>query len=68
MERNRFNCFEVEVDLGGGDWLRRVVVEAIRLGQDGNFRRLFRCRNYQLIVDSSKNRVGCCRFKMEQVW
>ena len=42
-----------------GDWLRRVVIEAIRLGKEGNFRRSFRGGNYQLIVDSSKNKAGC---------
>ena len=59
VERNRFNCYEVEVDLGGGNWLSRVAVKAVRLGKEGNFRRLFRGRNCQLIVDSSKNKASC---------
>ena len=39
VERNRSNSYVVEVDLGGGDWLRRVVEEVVRMGKEGNFRR-----------------------------
>ena len=59
VKRNRINSHDVEVNLGGGDWLRRVVEEALRTGKEGNFRRIFRGRNYQLVVDSSKNKAGC---------
>ena len=56
-ERNKINSYDVEVDLGG-DWLSRTVEEAVRSGKDGTFRRIFRGRNYQLVVDSSKNKAG----------
>ena len=36
----------------------RAVVEAVRLGREGNFSRSFRGRNYILVVDSSKNKAG----------
>ena len=58
-ERNRANNFAVEVDLGGGDWLSRITDEAVRVGKEGNFMRFFRGRNYQLVVDSRKNKAGC---------
>ena len=59
VERNKYNSYDLEFDLGGGCWLRRVVEEAVRLGKEGNFRRLFRGGNYHLVVDSSKNKAGC---------
>ena len=58
-ERNRVNSYVLEVDLGGGEWLSRIAEEAVRVGKEGNFRRFFRGRNYQLVVDSNKNKGGC---------
>ena len=55
MERNRLNSYVVEVDLGGGAWLSIVVEEALHSGKEGNFRRTFRGRDYQLVANSSKN-------------
>ena len=70
VERNRINSYVVEVDLGGGAWLRRVIEEALGLGKEGNFRRIFRGRDYQLVVDSSMNKAGCflraLKIQMEQ--
>ena len=59
VERNRVNKYAVEVDLGGGHWLCRIIDEALRVGKEGNFRRSFKGGNYQLVVDSSKNRARC---------
>ena len=58
VEKNIFNSYVLEVDLGGGDWLRRVAEEAVRVGKEGIFRRIFRGRNYHLAVDSNKNKAG----------
>ena len=58
-ERNRVHCYKVEVDLGGGDWLRRTVEEVLRLGKEGNFKRFYKGSNYQLVVDSNKNKADC---------
>ena len=33
-ERNRFNSFVVEIDIGGGNWLCNVVGEAFKVGKD----------------------------------
>ena len=49
-ERNRVNKFVVEVDIRGGEWLWRVVGDALKSGRDGDFRRTYRGSNYQLIV------------------
>lgn len=38
------NSYEVEVDLGGGEWLSRTAEEALRVGKEGIFRRFFRGR------------------------
>ena len=59
VERNRSNSYVVEVDLGGGAWLCKVAEEALGKGKEGNFKRVFRGRDYQLVVDSSKNKAGC---------
>ena len=46
-ERNRFNNFVVEVDLGGeGEWLCRIAGEALRIGRKGKFIRKYRGSNY----------------------
>lgn len=58
-ERNKFNSYVLEIDLGGGDWLCKVVGVALREGSYGVFRRKFRGSNYQLIVQCSKNGAGC---------
>ena len=46
FERNRSNNFVLEIDLGGGDWLSKVVGEALKEGRNGDFRRTFRGSNY----------------------
>ena len=57
-ERNRANKFVVEVDIRGGDWLCRVVGDALKLGRVGGFRRMYRGSNYQLFVDCGNNMAG----------
>ena len=57
-ERNRFNNFVVEFDLGGGEWLCRIASEVLRIGKKGTFIRKFRGSNYQLLAECNKNRAG----------
>lgn len=63
-ERNRAQCFSIQVDLGCASWLCSTVKEALIRGKEGGFRRFYRGSSYRIILECSS---GVCFSRMGEV-
>ena len=50
--------FSMKLDLGGADWIRKVVSSTLRQNSAADFKRFYRNHNYRLILESCTNSAG----------